>query len=46
VENEEQLLFLKLWQCHEAQGFYFSPPVTLESLLEMLKNENFKVKGV
>ena len=46
VENEEQLLFLKLWQCDEAQGFYFSPPVTLESLLEMLKNENFKVKGV
>lgn len=46
VENEEQLLFLKLWQCDEAQGFYFSPPVTLESLLEMLRNKNFKVKDV
>ncbi len=44
VENGEQLLFLKLWQCDEAQGFYFSPPVTLESLMEMLKSENFKIR--
>ncbi len=46
VETEEQLVFLKLWQCDEAQGFYFSPPVTFESLLEMLKNRNFRIKGV
>jgi diguanylate cyclase (GGDEF)-like protein/PAS domain S-box-containing protein len=46
VETEEQLIFLKLWQCDEAQGFYFSPPITFESLVEMLKNENFRIKGV
>ncbi|RLJ71615.1 PAS domain S-box-containing protein/diguanylate cyclase (GGDEF)-like protein [Hydrogenivirga caldilitoris] len=46
VETEEQLIFLKLWQCDEAQGFYFSPPVTLDSLIDMLKSENFKIKGV
>ncbi len=46
VENEEQLIFLKLWQCDEAQGFYFSPPVTFDSLAEMLRNKNFRIKGV
>ncbi len=46
VETEEQLIFLKLWQCDEAQGFYFSPPVTLDSLMDMLSNENFKIRGV
>ncbi|WP_457599728.1 putative bifunctional diguanylate cyclase/phosphodiesterase [Hydrogenivirga sp.] len=46
VETEEQLIFLKLWQCDEAQGFYFSPPVTLDSLIEMLKSENFRIRGV
>ena len=46
VENEEQLIFLELWQCDEAQGFYFSPPVTLESLTEMLRNKNFRIRGV
>lgn len=46
VETEEQLIFLKLWQCDEAQGFYFSPPITLDSFIDMLRNENFKIKGV
>ncbi|WP_234032671.1 putative bifunctional diguanylate cyclase/phosphodiesterase [Paenibacillus faecalis] len=27
VETEEQLIFLKNQQCHEAQGYYFSRPV-------------------
>ncbi len=46
VETEEQLIFLRLWQCDEAQGFYFSPPVTLESLIDMLRRESFKIRGV
>ncbi len=46
VETEEQLIFLKLWQCDEAQGFYFSPPVTYERLMELLRNESFKIKDV
>ncbi|NPA42391.1 MAG: EAL domain-containing protein [Aquificae bacterium] len=46
VETEDQLIFLKLWQCDIAQGFYFSPPITFESILEMLRNRNFKIKGV
>lgn len=46
VETEEQLIFLRLWQCDEAQGFYFSPPVTLGSLLDMLRRKAFRVRGV
>jgi diguanylate cyclase (GGDEF)-like protein/PAS domain S-box-containing protein len=44
VETEEQLIFLKLWQCDEAQGFYFSPPVTFESLLDMLRRESLRIR--
>jgi len=46
VETEEQLIFLKLWQCDEAQGFYFSPPVTMERLVELLRSESFKIRDV
>ncbi len=46
VETEEQLIFLKLWQCDEAQGFYFSPPVTMDRLLELLRSESFRIKDV
>ncbi len=46
VESEEQLVFLKLWQCDEAQGFYFSPPIPLSQLLEMIQKENLKIRDV
>ncbi len=46
VETEDQLIFLKLWQCDEAQGFYFSPPVTFENLLDMLRKGSFRIRGV
>jgi diguanylate cyclase (GGDEF)-like protein/PAS domain S-box-containing protein len=39
VETEDQLTFLRLWQCDEAQGFLFSPPVSFENLHKILKGE-------
>lgn len=32
VETREQLLFLQQHLCHEAQGYFISPPVALEEL--------------
>ncbi len=43
VETEDQLTFLKLWQCDEAQGFLFSPPVSFENLLKVLKNRSIAI---
>ncbi len=36
VETEEQFGFLQRRQCDEAQGFYFSPAMTSETLIRML----------
>jgi diguanylate cyclase (GGDEF)-like protein/PAS domain S-box-containing protein len=36
VETEEQFGFLQRRQCDEAQGFYFSPPMTAEALTRTL----------
>lgn len=38
VETLEQLHFLRHNACHEAQGFLFSRPITIESLKLFLKN--------
>jgi EAL domain-containing protein (putative c-di-GMP-specific phosphodiesterase class I) len=32
VETEEQVRFLKARNCHQSQGFYFSPPMPAEDL--------------
>lgn len=42
VENAEQLNFLRNIQCKEAQGYYFSRPLTTENVTEILqKNIQF-----
>lgn len=37
VETEEQMEFLRKHQCDEMQGFFWSPPVSSESIEQMLK---------
>lgn len=37
VETREQLLFLREHDCTEAQGYYFSRPVTGEKIPELLR---------
>ncbi len=44
VETQKQALFLKLWQCDEAQGYFFSPPLPLDSIIDMLRAGRYKVK--
>ena len=46
VETEEQLTFLKLWQCDEAQGFLFSPPVSFENLIKILGERRISVNDL
>ncbi len=36
VESEEQLNLLRRWECNLAQGYLFSPPLTLDELRELL----------
>ena len=36
VETENQLAFLKVLQCNEVQGYYFSPPVPADRARELL----------
>ena len=38
VETEEQLAFLRRRGCDEAQGFYFSKPVSAETLMRVMSN--------
>lgn len=37
VETEEQLNWLKLQECDEAQGYYFSKPLTVEQFEQMMQ---------
>ncbi|MFF2157007.1 putative bifunctional diguanylate cyclase/phosphodiesterase [Paenibacillus chitinolyticus] len=37
VETEEQLSFLHRNQCHEVQGYWFSPPLTADKMGSMLR---------
>ena len=44
VDQREQLHFLQEHDCEEIQGFYFSRPLPLEQLIDLLKNtEHFDV---
>ena len=40
VENEAQLAFLRAHQCDEFQGYYFSPPLTVDKLSEKLQTRH------
>ncbi len=46
VETEEQLIFLKLWQCDEAQGYFFSPPLPFDEIVKRLRKNMFALKDV
>ncbi|MCH9020480.1 MAG: EAL domain-containing protein [Proteobacteria bacterium] len=37
VETERQLVFLRVWGCDEAQGYYFSRPILPEKMAAMLE---------
>lgn len=39
VESQNQLESLRKWGCDAAQGYLFSPPLTLEQLGELLRNQ-------
>jgi len=39
VETEQQLAFLYENQCDEIQGYYFSPPLTVEAFAELLRED-------
>lgn len=40
VETEDQLNFLRDYECDEIQGFYFSKPITADEFTEMIKEQN------
>lgn len=42
VESEKQLEFLKTYQCHEVQGFYFFPPLPEKSITQLLQRQSEK----
>lgn len=44
VETQEQLQFLQRYACNEAQGFYFSSPVSGEELSKLLEKKD-KLEG-
>jgi len=39
VETEEQMEFLSTRGCDEIQGFLFSPPVTADAIIELLRKD-------
>jgi diguanylate cyclase (GGDEF)-like protein len=39
VETKEQLKFLKEYNCDMIQGYYFSPPVTMDSFTKLLESK-------
>ena len=39
VENRSQLSFLRVMNCDEVQGYFFSPPVPAASALELLRKD-------
>jgi EAL domain-containing protein (putative c-di-GMP-specific phosphodiesterase class I) len=43
IENKTQLEFLKMKDCEEGQGYYFSPPLSGDLLTELLTKDKFKL---
>ena len=46
IENKTQLEFLKLKDCEEGQGYYFSPPLRGELLAELLTANKLEILEV
>lgn len=46
VENEGQVEFLKSRGCDQAQGFYYSKPLPLEALIDLVKTRPSDVKQI
>ncbi len=46
IETQEQLDYLQLRGCHEAQGFYFSRPVPADAIAQMLKKNYAKIMNM
>ncbi len=46
VETKEELDFLKLQHCDEAQGFYFSPPVPANLFADLLVHHALDLDGI
>ena len=44
VETENQLAFLRVLQCNEAQGYLFSPPVPAEVAGKLLATQRFALR--
>jgi EAL domain-containing protein (putative c-di-GMP-specific phosphodiesterase class I)/ActR/RegA family two-component response regulator len=44
VETENQLAFLRVLQCNEAQGYLFSPPVPAEVAGKLLASQRFALR--
>lgn len=42
VENEKQLIFLRSYQCHEVQGYYFFPPLPAKNIGQILLHQREK----
>lgn len=42
VETEDELRFVRSCGCHEAQGYFFSPPLALGEYVDMLRLERDK----
>jgi predicted signal transduction protein with EAL and GGDEF domain len=46
VETRESLNFLKNIKCHMAQGFYFSPPITVEKFDTLVSQQRYDVNSL
>ncbi len=40
VETEEQLAFVRMYDCDQVQGYLFSPPVPLLQLIQLIEEQN------
>ena len=39
IENKEQFIYLKDQNCHEGQGYYWSPPVVSDEILKLYRQD-------
>ena len=42
AETHEQVEFLREHQCHQVQGFYYSPAIPLQKLPRFVKEQGLK----